>query len=295
MMGLIGQSGLGQGLLISISEALALAAGTPSISGSGLGKMIFCGALTIFTYLGTNSYPFLVMTAHMHNAFAGNAHSLIARATINVKTLLKVLAQLAMVLAACAVSSGVVHAADSPELERMAHQLAHTTCAYCHGVSGNSISPMFPNLSAQTAPYLQAQLRAFRDQSRADPDAQAYMWGMASQLSDATIDAISNYYAAQAASGTKYRDEKLLGRGKEIFEEGIASQGVPACATCHGSQARGNDIFPRLAGQHADYLVKQALVIQRDLRASPVMHDVIKNLSQDQMRAVATYLESLSP
>jgi cytochrome c553 len=138
-------------------------------------------------------------------------------------------------------------------------------------------------------------LRAFRDQSRADPDAQAYMWGMASQLSDATIDAISNYYAAQAASGTKYRDEKLLGRGKEIFEEGIASQGVPACATCHGSQARGNDIFPRLAGQHADYLVKQALVIQRDLRASPVMHDVIKNLSQDQMRAVATYLESLSP
>jgi cytochrome c553 len=70
---------------------------------------------------------------------------------------------------------------------------------------------------------------------------------------------------------------------------------VPACATCHGPQARGNDIFPRLAGQHADYLVKQVLVIQRDLRTSPVMHEVIKNLSQDQMRAVATYLESLSP
>jgi cytochrome c553 len=31
------------------------------------------------------------------------------------------------------------------------------------------------------------------------------------------------------------------------------------------------------------------------LRAAPVMHDVIKDLSQDQMRAVATYLESLSP
>ena len=73
------------------------------------------------------------------------------------------------------------------------------------------------------------------------------------------------------------------------------SQGVPACATCHGPQARGNDIFPRLAGQHADYLVKQALVIQRGLRASPIMHDVVKELSPDQMRAVATYLESLSP
>ena len=260
-------------------------------SRSGLAKMIFCCAPTISKYLGTNSYLFSAMTAHMHNAFAGNLHSPIARATTNVK----VLAQLAMVLAACVVSSGAVHAADSPELERMAHQLAQTTCAYCHGVSGNSISPMFPNLSAQTAPYLQAQLRAFRDQSRADPDAQAYMWGMASQLSDATIDAISNYYAAQSVPGTKSGDEKLLGRGKEIFEEGIASQGVPACATCHGPQARGNDIFPRLAGQHADYLVKQVLVIQRDLRVSPVMHDVIKSLSQDQMRAVANYLESLSP
>jgi cytochrome c553 len=53
-----------------------------------------------------------------------------------------------------------------------------------------------------------------------------------------------------------------VARGKQIYEEGVASQGIPACATWHGPQARGNDIFPRLAGQHADYLVKQALVIQ---------------------------------
>jgi cytochrome c553 len=83
-------------------------------------------------------------------------------------------------------------------------------------------------------------------------------------------------------------------RGKQIFEEGVAAQGIPACATCHGPQARGNNIFPRLAGQHAAYLVRQALAIQRALRAAPLMHDAIKDLSQDQMRAVATYLESLS-
>jgi cytochrome c553 len=189
-----------------------------------------------------------------------------------------------------------VRAADvSPELARSAHQLAETTCANCHGVSGRSISPTFPNLAAQTAPYLQAQLHAFRDQTRADPDALAYMWGMASQLNDATIEAISTYYAAQGPSRAKTGDAKLMARGKQIFEEGVTLQGIPACATCHGPQARGNNIFPRLAGQHADYLVKQALAIQRALRAAPVMHDVIKDLSQDQMRAVATYLESLSP
>jgi cytochrome c553 len=209
---------------------------------------------------------------------------------------MKTLAHLAMTLAASALSSGAVRADDvSPKLTRSAHQLAETTCANCHGVSGRSISPMFPNLAAQTVPYLQAQLHAFRDQTRADPDALSYMWGMASQLSDATIDAISTYYAAQAPSRAKTGDAKLRARGKQIFEEGVTSQGIPACATCHGPQARGNNIFPRLAGQHGDYLVRQALAIQSDLRASPVMRDVIKDLSPDQMRAVATYLESLSP
>ena len=189
-----------------------------------------------------------------------------------------------------------MRAADvSPELGRSAHQLAETTCANCHGVSGRSISPTFPNLAAQTVPYLEAQLHAFRDQTRADPDALSFMWGMASQLSDATIEAISDYYAAQIPSRAKTGDTELVARGKQIFEEGVTSQGIPACATCHGPQARGNNIFPRLAGQHADYLVKQALVIQRGLRDAPVMHEAIKDLSADQMRAVATYLESLSP
>ena len=211
-------------------------------------------------------------------------------------TPLKALAHLGMILTACAVSSVAVRAADvSLEVGRSAHQLAETTCADCHGVSGRSISPTFPNLAGQTAPYLQAQLHAFRDQTRADPDALAYMWGMASQLSDATIEAISTYYAAQAPSPAKTGDLKLVTRGKQIFEEGVPAQGVPACASCHGPEARGNNIFPQLAGQHADYLVRQALAIQRALRAAPVMHDVIKDLSQDQMRAVATYLESLSP
>ena len=214
----------------------------------------------------------------------------------NVTKPMKTLARLGMTLAACALSSGAVRGADvSPEFGRVAHQLAETTCVNCHGVSGRSTSPTFPNLAGQTAPYLQAQLHAFRDQTRGDPDALTYMWGMASQLSDATIEALSTYYAAQAPSRAKTGDAKLMARGKQIFDEGVTSQGIPACATCHGLQARGNDISPRLAGQHADYLVRQALVIQSALRATPVMHDVIKDLSHDQMRAVATYLESLSP
>jgi len=67
----------------------------------------------------------------------------------------------------------------------------------------------------------------------------------------------------------------------------------PACASCHGTQAQGNGPFPRLAGQHAPYLLKQLLVIQSVLRTAPVMHGVIKDLTGGQMQAVVAYLESV--
>lgn len=167
------------------------------------------------------------------------------------------------------------------------------TCATCHGINGKSVAPTFPNLAAQTAPYIEAQLHAFKDQSRGDPDAQAYMWGMASQLSDSTITAIANYYAVQAAPEGKPGDPALIAQGKRLFEEGVPGRQIPACASCHGKSGEGQAIFPRLAGQHAPYLLKQILVIQSALRSAPVMHGVVKDLTREQMQAVVAYLESI--
>ncbi|HUN77188.1 MAG TPA: c-type cytochrome [Steroidobacteraceae bacterium] len=183
----------------------------------------------------------------------------------------------------------------TPEARRVADRLAATTCSTCHGTAGRSVSPIFPNLAAQTAPYIEEQLKAFRDQSRADPDAEAYMWGMASQLNDATISALAAHYAAQSPATGHVGDSKSIARGKATFQQGVPTKGIPACATCHGEHAQGNGPFPRLAGQHADYLLKQLLVIQSVLRLAPVMHGVIQNLSRDQMRDVAVYLESIGP
>jgi len=183
----------------------------------------------------------------------------------------------------------------APDVQQAANRLAATTCSTCHGTDGRNTAPAFPNLAAQTAPYLEAQLQAFRDQTRADPDAQAYMWGMASQLSDPIIKAIAAHYSAKRAAAGVQGDAKLTARGKVIFQQGVLDQGIPACATCHGEQAQGNGAFPRLAGQHAPYLLKQMLVIQNALRVAPVMHGVIKQLTRDQMLAVASYLESIGP
>lgn len=183
----------------------------------------------------------------------------------------------------------------TPATRAAAERLAATTCSACHGAGGRSTAPTFPNLAAQSAPYLEQQLKAFRDQTRADPDAQAYMWGMASQLKDDMISAIAAHYAGQAPASGRVGDAKLVAHGKVIFQDGIADKGIPGCATCHGARAQGNGPFPRLAGQHAGYLIKQMLVIQSVLRLAPVMHGVIKDLTRDQMEAVATYLESVGP
>jgi cytochrome c553 len=202
---------------------------------------------------------------------------------------------LATTLATVALGSAALAADAGLPPPQSAEKLASTTCAACHGAAGRSTLSPFPNLAAQTAPYLQAQLKAFRDQKRADPDAQAYMWGLASPLNDAMINALASYYASQHPASGKPGNSKLLAKGKEIFEKGVPEEGIPPCNVCHGANGEGNAMFPRLAGQHTPYLVKQILLIQNALRVAPVMHGLIKDMSRDEMLAVATYLTSLGP
>jgi cytochrome c553 len=204
-------------------------------------------------------------------------------------------AVVAMCAAVCAASSSF--GAENPDVmadaQRGTLQKTIESCAACHGSNGRSVSPTFPNLAAQTAPYIELQLHAFKDQTRADPDAQAYMWGMSSQMNDASITALAGYFSKQPAAEAKGGNSTLIAQGKQIFVEGVPSRQITACATCHGAQAQGNGPFPRLAGQHAPYLLKQLLVIQSVLRTAPVMHGVIKDLKREQMLAVVAYLESI--
>ena len=179
-------------------------------------------------------------------------------------------------------------AATSPH----ARYVAITVCGTCHGVTGNSTYPKFPRLAGQDAKYLVKQLKAFHDQTRGDPDAIAYMWGMASQLNDDTIAALATYYAAQRAESLPARDPAAIARGREVYEHGVAAQGVPACATCHGPDAHGMADFPRLAGQHAQYVLKQLASFQSNMRNMAVMHGVALNLQLPEMQAVAAYLEA---
>ncbi|MBS0396294.1 MAG: cytochrome c4, partial [Proteobacteria bacterium] len=152
---------------------------------------------------------------------------------------------------ACALAVVAARADDvDPATHEHAVRIAVGTCGACHGANGVSKQPKYPRLAAQNANYLAAQLKAFRAQTRGDADAISYMWGMAAQLEDGTIEALAQYYASQPAGAPLSGDPALTAKGREIYEKGVAAVGVPACSACHGADGHGTADFPRLAGQH---------------------------------------------
>ena len=175
--------------------------------------------------------------------------------------------------------------------------LADQVCSNCHGLDGNPVSPAFPRLAGQTPVYLTNQLNNFRGHGRADPAGSEYMWGLSSHLSDEQIAGFAAYYAAQVphASPGVGKDAALVARGKEIFEKGVPEQNVMACATCHGPKAAGNDMFPRISYQHADYIVKQLSIFQNTHGGRPgtPMQAIVFPLADDAKEAVAAYLEAM--
>jgi cytochrome c553 len=190
----------------------------------------------------------------------------------------------------------VANAQDTDAANRAAaERVAIGTCATCHGPQGHSYSPKFPVLSGQHAKYLVAQLQAFKAQTRGDPDALGYMWGMAAPLGDEQMAALADYYSRQIPVAGPTGAAALITRGKDIYQNGDSAAGVPPCAACHGAAAAGTDDYPRLAGQHVQYLIKQLRSFQNNMRNVAVMHGVANGLQLGDIEAVATYLQSLGP
>lgn len=174
--------------------------------------------------------------------------------------------------------------------------LAQQVCSNCHGMTGASVSPNFPQLAGQQTSYLEAQLKGFRSHQRHDPAGFQYMWGISRNLTDRQISELANYYAGQtplphAAEGT----QADIQAGQKIFMSGEPDHQVAACFACHGDHAQGNGTIPRLAGQHADYVIKQLKVFQRgdERPEGAVMTTVSHNLSDGDIRHVAAYVASL--
>ncbi|MBN3787818.1 c-type cytochrome [Burkholderia sp. Ac-20353] len=183
---------------------------------------------------------------------------------------------------------------DNPDVP--GKTIALQVCSNCHGATGVSVSPMFPKLAGQRKEYLVDQLTDFKNHARSDPNAKRFMWGF-THLTDTQIDELATYFSSQPVTLGEADDRALVNAGREIFVSGLPDKGVAACIACHGQHGEGMNRFPRLAGQHADYVMKQ-LTIFRETDTRPrgaVMKSVCANMSEQEMRAVAAYVEAFPP
>jgi cytochrome c553 len=106
--------------------------------------------------------------------------------------------------------------------------------------------------------------------------------------------------AMLAFSGASFADGTVtvnLTNGKNLFENGKADGSVPACATCHGDKAMGNDAMgsPRLANIGYVYIVKQLTNFAEDKRNDDIMQQmngISKALSEQDRRDLAAYENS---
>lgn len=196
----------------------------------------------------------------------------------------------------------VIAGCSSPERSRSlgdpnvsASTLALQVCSNCHGAQGISESPNFPNLAAQTPQYLEAQLKSFKSHGRSDPAGFEYMWGISARLTDEQISGLAAYFSSQSPPRGKKRNPQLLKEGQTIFEQGIAANNTPACSSCHGAKGEGKLQFPRLAGQHADYIAKQLVVFQRagERPEGAIMKTIAHGLTPENIESVAAYIEAM--
>jgi cbb3-type cytochrome c oxidase subunit III len=177
-----------------------------------------------------------------------------------------------------------------------------TVCSACHGQDGNSVNPLWPNLAGQHATYIVAQLATFREGGR-DPASAArtdpLMTPQALQLSDDDIANLAVYFESMPAPAMSVADASTVDKGEALYRGGDADKGVPACFACHGPAGRGNPAagYPSLKGQHATYTAKQLRAYATGSRQSDgktrIMRDIASRLSEDEIIAVASYVQGL--
>jgi len=186
--------------------------------------------------------------------------------------------------------SGPVLAAGSKE----AGQTKSAVCMACHGMDGNSANPEWPNIAGQHASYIVKQLKHFKAGERQNP----LMTPMAAMLSEQDMEDLAAYYSAQALRPTGETEPSKVGLGQRVYRSGIMERGVPACAGCHGPTGAGNPGagYAAIGGQHATYAALQLRAYKGGARATDpnqMMRNVAGKLSDDEIDAVASYLQGL--
>jgi cytochrome c553 len=184
-------------------------------------------------------------------------------------------------------------------------------CAACHGLDGNSATPLYPKIAGQHELYIARQLTMFKSGARANP----IMLGFAATLSAQDMRDIGAYFATQKVVAgladetvidnqlSPYKGQRIVDVGRGIYTGGVRQKGVPACMSCHGPSGAGNPgpSYPALGGQHAGYTGLMLGTFKATPAGSATLNDanyavmasVAQRLSDEEILAVSSYIQGL--
>ena len=176
-------------------------------------------------------------------------------------------------------------------------EIASGICAGCHNADGNSQVPTYPKLAGQHADYLVKQLTelatpATEKSSRDNP----IMSGIALTLSPEDRVNVAAFFASQPAWTPGVATDKLAVRdGQKLYRAGSPTKAIPACAGCHGPAGDGLPArFPRLGGQHADYIEAQLRAFREGSRHNnETMEQIAFRLSDPEIKALSQFISGL--
>lgn len=201
---------------------------------------------------------------------------------------------LGLVLAPLAVASAEEAGLDGKAL------FATKTCIACHGRNGARAIQVFPNIAAQDATYLLAQMNDIADGKRVSGnDERGYprtqgMKDVMHLVSPAERAAIADYLAKAEPAKVKPLDPPIddarRAEGKLAYTKG-------GCQTCHGPDGlKPLAGYPILGGMKRDYLVLQMTEIRDGIRQNGKVKTMLpfaKKLDEAKIAAIADYLSQI--
>ena len=206
----------------------------------------------------------------------------------------KLLSSVATALVACM----TLVAAQAQEVlgDAMMGAKKNAMCIGCHGIIGYQASfpqvHKVPKISGQSAKYIASALNAYKKGDRKHPT----MRGIAESLTDQDIADLSAFYAASGVvEGTAALAAAPAATGKaaELVAKGN-------CTSCHGASfsAPIDPTYPRIAGQHDDYLFVALKSYKTEGsaqvgRSNAIMGGVAKQFSNAELKELAAYVGSL--
>jgi cytochrome c553 len=169
-------------------------------------------------------------------------------------------------------------------------------CVGCHGIVGYKTGfpevHRVPKLYGQNAQYIATALAEYKQGDRKHPSMRA----VAQTLSPQDMADLGAYFASIASHGSASHAAAPTDAGTTAAL--VAQAGCPACHGANFNQPV-DPSYPKLAGQHGDYLYVALKAYQTNDktlvgRGNPIMGAMVKQLTAEQLQALAQYIGGLS-